>query len=114
MRERRQIHVRWRDQLAELIDIQLEDMYGYGGNIKWGSLEKRDVLFVLLDHSDCEGLIENYWLEDLANRMEELLNEYKKTRNNLNGDEQWFVNKTQQFINGAREASINGDPIRFR
>jgi hypothetical protein len=77
--------------------------------IRWEVLSK-DVLHVLLNHSDCDGDIKVYDCGPLADRLEQLLPL-------LDGDGGGHVGnyreKTQKFINGLRRAAADGEDIQF-
>lgn len=69
-----------------------------------------DALIVLLAHSDCEGEIQADMCAPLADRLEQLLPL-------LDGDGGGHIGnyreKTQQFINGLREAASKGEAVDF-
>lgn len=115
----------WREKLAEAAGLPpLQLMSGhYGGElkncasgpfksyieqvqhnlpIKWEAL-KPDVLYVLLDHSDCDGEIPADVCDSLADRLEELLPA-------MTGD--WY-GRTRQFIDGLRLAASENNPVEF-
>lgn len=77
--------------------------------IKWDSL-KPDVLYPLLYHSDCDGIIPSVECEPLANRLEELL---PKLAGDGGGHVGSYREKTQTFINGLRLAASLGEDVDF-
>lgn len=100
-------------------------------NIDWGNIEKTigrdlmgvwprmpvrpdgtpDPLIVLLAHSDCEGEIQADFCAPLADRLTELL----PALEGLDGGGHIgsFVEKTQTFIDGLREAAAAGEAVGF-
>jgi len=108
---------RWRVEIAAAAGLNLQAMAGFEGFHSGGvrgtawELLKPDVLWVLLDHSDCDGKISWKKCEKLAARLEGLLP--------LLPDEDggghignWRV-KTQQFIDGLRLAQSLKEDVRF-
>mgnify|MGYP001563287209 CR=1 FL=1 len=115
---------RWRFKLAELADVPLPLMVGFTSGpydkndetypftpIKWSAL-KPDILHVLLDHSDCDGIIAHKDCLLLASRLEELLPQLGILPNDTGHIGNW-AEKTQQFIDGLRFASANNEDIKF-
>lgn len=70
--------------------------------IKWDIL-KYDLLFVLLNHSDCDGSIQWQACEDLASRLEFLLTSL---------DPPWHA-ITKRFIKGLRAAALAEEDVEF-
>lgn len=57
---------RYRQMLArELLDLDLNDMVGFGGETPWPDPETEPVVY-LLDHSDCDGWLYQWQCERLA------------------------------------------------
>jgi len=122
--------MRWRKKLAEVAGLPPLDLmegffpmghhYAFAGcedqewyqclPIKWDAL-RPDVLHVLLDHSDCDGWIPAIYCGPLADRLAELLPLLP------DGDDPGHIGnwraKTQQFINGLREAHEAGQDVDF-
>ncbi len=78
--------------------------------IAWDAL-KPDVLYVLLDHSDCDGEIAAEHCGPLADRLAELLPL-------VESNEGWghikdWRDKTQAFIDGLRLAAARGEAVGF-
>lgn len=98
----------WRKTIAKVAGLpNLDDMDGFGGSIKWESLEP-DVLHELLNHSDCDGEIRHEVCGPLADRLEELLPMLKDQL------PLWTGRYTEQFIAGLRDASNAGENVEFR
>jgi len=102
---------RWRRALAEAAGMpELGDIYGHqNGNdpayVTFAML-KPDDIHLLLDHSDCDGVISPEDAEKIAHRLEELLSEPALQ------EEDW-QERTKQFIEGARLAFSLGEQIQF-
>jgi hypothetical protein len=69
-----------------------------------------DALIVLLAHSDCEGKIQADMCAPLADRLEQLLPLLEGDGGGHIGN---YREKTQQFINGLRDAAANGEAVDF-
>lgn len=54
----------WREKLASLVSIELDEMDGFGGNKEW---EDNTKFIELLNHSDCEGILTQDECESLSN-----------------------------------------------
>lgn len=126
---------RWRSKLAEVAGLPpLELMAGFWPGlvqwmryveptfrpsaddlmarlpIRWECL-KPDVLYVLLDHSDCEGELPADVCAPLADRLAELLPLLPNEDDDGHiGD---WREKTQQFIDGLRLAASRGEAVEF-
>lgn len=94
----------WRQNIANAIGIDLNQMVGFMGTIRWENLVY-DPLFILLDHSDCDGEIVAADCAPLADRLEEIIpfleNEYDQKR-------------AQQFAIGLRKAAELNENVEFR
>lgn len=74
--------------------------------IAWETL-KPDVLYVLLDHSDCDGDIPVEYCAPIADRLEQLMPDLPR-------DLRWdWQEKTQQFIDGLRQAAAANEAVDF-
>lgn len=62
---------RFRERLAEEIDIELDNMVGFGGDISWNTI--KDDIKHLLNHSDCQGYIGSNRCGLIAVRLKELV-----------------------------------------
>ena len=120
---------RWRNELASVAGYQLATIeYDDGWRsetvlIDWGHLATEetlagkwsetpgDPLLVLIVHSDCDGGIYPEQAQVLADRLEELL-PLLPSKNDAGHIGNWR-NKTQQFIDGLREAFDNYEVVEF-
>lgn len=94
---------RWGDE--KYLDRVIE-----GLPIKWDYFQK-DPLTVLLYHSDCDGTLEVKDLIPLADRLQELIPLLPDEPGS--GHIQNWKAKTQQFIDGLRDAASKGEIVRF-
>lgn len=77
--------------------------------IKWESL-KYDPLFILLDHSDCDGNIEVKDQLPIAERLEAIADLLSDGTDKI----KWNMReKAKQFAFGLREANLNNDVVEF-
>lgn len=114
---------RWRNELARVagysfykqdgMDIPLIDWGHLPDETLFGEWERTpdDPLIVLIAHSDCEGVIHPAQAEALAKRLEELIPLLPQERDSGHiGD--WRA-KTQQFVDGLREAVERNEDVEF-
>lgn len=77
--------------------------------IKWETL-RPDPLLVLLNHSDCDGIIEVEHLLPLADRLDEIT----PLLPGADGKYRWnFQDKARQFALGLRDAASCGEAVEF-
>lgn len=97
----------WRKAVAKAVDINIEEMEGFTGGKPWPATE--DPLWILLDHSDCDGDIPYEYTKALADRLEQLLPKikYQKTGH------LWHGEATERFIKGLRLAHSRGEAVEF-
>lgn len=93
----------WRDQIC-MADCQgtIRDFYGFGGEKRFND---EDPLSFLLNHSDCEGDIKWENCNDIADRLDEVL-EYMT-------DFGFYIDYTHRFIEGLREAYKLQENVEF-
>jgi hypothetical protein len=97
---------RFRNMLAILADINLHEMQGYTTEGKaWEDLPP-DAIHILLNHSDCDGIIEAMDCKPLADRMQELLMLIPE-------NDPDFRVATERFIKGLRLADSKGEDVDF-
>lgn len=102
----------WREWLSQLGHVVLPEMAGFGGSKDW---DKNDILTVLLDHSDCDGVIKAEDCLPLAERLEELLPDTPSEvmARLLGRGEGWMIESLHNWINGLREAGEAGEDVEF-
>lgn len=93
---------RWRKALASVINLDLDAMQGFGGQVPWASVPL-DPLHILLNHSDCDGDISPEECAALAERLGDLLPVIP---------DQWR-DITVRFIDGCHWANMLGEPLDF-
>lgn len=116
----------WRCRLAQEIGISLQLMDGFCDEVtacllperirrtlpfKWEAL-KPDVLHVLLNHSDCDGTIENKDCKPLAERLFEIA-EQLPAEADLGGHIGNLREKTLTFARGLMDAHEAGEDVGF-
>lgn len=93
---------KWRTNICAAAGYgNLSNYEGYKGYKKFSNND--DILLVLFNHSDCDGIIEFKYCEMLAKRLEELLQNldfYDKI-------------KTVRFIQGLRLAALKLENVEF-
>jgi hypothetical protein len=62
----------FRVKLAAEIGIDLNNMWGFGGQTPWGDPKEEHIIY-LLDHSDCEGDLSPAKCRKVAKRLRELV-----------------------------------------
>lgn len=122
---------RWRDKLAEVAGYQMMDPtpeeqaeghFRQYPMIEWSGIVDAnfmgewtrtppDPLIVLIAHSDCGGVIHPEQAAPLATRIEELLPLLPEGE--APGHIRHWRDKTQQFIDGLREAVRAGEDVEF-
>jgi hypothetical protein len=121
----------WRNWLAKQVGIPLDAMEGFYGDDGWEfvggvrlpggkrherretyppipwEILKPDPLFVLLDHSDCDGEIAVPDLGPLADRLRVI------AKNAAWAENEDMIEKTMRFAAGCDLASAAGEPLHF-
>ncbi len=100
----------FRIAIARKLGINLRSMKGFGTKpgIAWDDL-KPDPIYVLLNHSDCDGHIEVADLIPLADRLDELAATPIPCQN---GSWDW-AERAKQFADGCRLAASQKQPVLF-
>lgn len=103
----------WRIALARAAGLSVyEKPLPRGGTrTMWVMPSEDDILFVLMSHSDCDGMISTQDCAPLADRLESLLPR-------IGAPDDWWdpsyhINSTRQFIKGLRLAASLGEDIDF-
>lgn len=118
------VFTRWRHELARAAGYQVARLEGHIHDttlIDWGHIVDKnyygdwdvlptDPLILLIAHSDCEGVIHQAHAALLADRLTELLPLLDGDGGGHIGD---YRTKTQQFIDGLRDAVAKGEDIEF-
>lgn len=108
----------FRTALADMIDMKLEEMDGFGGKTKFKS-PKEEPLNYVLDHSDCDGDIKHKNIQMLMTRMQFLLDNFdelsKKIRpfRDRGADVDYVKRKLTTFIAGLKSAFEAGEDVEF-
>lgn len=101
----------WRYEIAKAIDLPLSKMDGYfvaeeGEPLAWTSL-RPDIIHILLNHSDWQGIIAATECLPLANRLDEILPILS------DAPEADAKSATRQFITGLRLAAAKHEAVVF-
>lgn len=100
---------RFREALAEQVGLKLPDMVGFGGKMPWDLL-RPDPLWVLLNHSDCDGEIAHADCGPLAKRLHEIAATTDRATPGAYGD---LKTEIEQFADGLDDADANGETVEF-
>jgi hypothetical protein len=92
----------FRQALASLVGIQLDQMVGFGGQTSWPD-KASEPLVILLDHSDAEDEIAVEDLRPLAKRLRELSGQYSDP----------WGKAIRRFATGLEQAANAGEPVEF-
>jgi hypothetical protein len=99
----------WRKALAEAAGLPpLDDMEGFGGDILWTILKDRP-LYLLINHSDCEGTLKASDCAAIADDLETLLPKLSDS-----GHYGGHKKDAERFIAGLRKAAAAGEDVEFR
>lgn len=99
----------WRKKLCEVAGYgHLELRQGFGGSLPW---PEDDPLVILLNHSDCDGIIESKDCAAIADRLEQVL-PAMDTAQEPRGTLDYGV-RTRLFIAGLCEAAKSGEDVEF-
>jgi hypothetical protein len=90
--------------LAKEVGIDLDSMEGFGGSVKWSTLPK-DPIHFLLNHSDCDGHITAKRCAKIAPRLLELVAKWPDD----------IYDKTQALLlaEGMKACAQKGKPLEF-
>jgi hypothetical protein len=105
----------WRIAVARASGLSIYErrLQPSGSRPMWIMPDEDDILFVLLNHSDCEGVIEAQDCTPLADRLEGLLPAIVQAEAKEIGYPDWYTTSTTQFIKGLRLAASRNEPIEF-
>lgn len=93
--------MRWRMELAKEVGVSdIFEMQGYGGIKEWNDA---DALTILMNHSDCDGTIDNKDCLPIAVRLEELAPKLSP----------WARERAEDFARGLRRAHESGEDVDF-
>ncbi len=109
----------WRDFLADAIGKSCKP-YSRSKDACLGIWDKppEDMVDIILEHSDCDGIIQAKYLKPLADRLEEIVKIAEEQLNDRGDNYQYpyyhhNISITHQFINGLRKADIDGKDVEF-
>ena len=108
----------WRSFIWKLAGYgDLKTYLGFGGNISFNT-RSYDPLTLLINHSDCEGILEWQQCNKIAERLESLIPLIMirigqtadiEERNDL----YYNIRLTERFINGLRDAFHSHEDVEF-
>lgn len=97
---------RFREKVAAAIGINLSEMDGFGGTVKWESLPPDD-LHLFLNHSDCDGSLSPRECALIALRLVQI-------GPKLSSDGPFSDRKSaKQFANGCWQAAQRNETLEF-
>ena len=94
---------KFRHRLAQEVEIDLDMMDGFGGDIPFDSIN--DQIKPLLDHSDCEGELTPEECATVAPRLRELVSNWDY--------EDYDKRHALYLAEGMDEAASNNENLRF-
>ena len=106
----------FRKWLAQKININLEDYIGYGNDNATKDLSSIDhKIMPLLNHSDCEGILTPDECKQIAEGLDEILNNISKEEVEHPGNQYPFsnYNKAKRFKDGCILAHSLNENIDF-
>lgn len=95
---------RFRRRLAKQIGINLDDMYGFGGEREWDTVN--DPIKPLLDHSDCDGVLTPEECKLVYPRLEELIRDWD--------DEDYDKQQALELIEGMKYCIELDEDLEFQ
>ena len=97
--------MRFRRRLAALIGLDLDQMYGFGGERSWALIV--DPIAGLLNHSDCEGILTPAQCREIAPRLRVLAAAL--------GDDDFGYDRDQALVlaAGMERAADEGENLEF-
>ena len=110
---------RFRARLAQSIGMDLSSMrvFEQFGASEFGEelpSNEKEPLCILLNHSDCDGVIEHKDTLPLANRLKEILVlEQSKAVSSDDFENNRYLERIQQFIDGLMDAHNNNEDVDF-
>lgn len=93
----------FRTKLAKGIGFDLDDTYGFGGDIQWDTIN--DPLVPLLNHSDCDGSLTAEQCRTVAPRLTELVKDWP--------DDDYDKINALELVKGMKEAIEDDADIEF-
>ena len=95
---------RFRTKLAEEIGVDLHAMSGYTENgLSWDKVD--DPIKLLLDHSDCDGILEPHECEAVAPRLIELIKDWD--------DDDYDKDQAMSLAEGMQDCAKSGEQLIF-
>ncbi|WP_313469847.1 hypothetical protein [Lysinibacillus sp.] len=93
----------FRRRLAQQIEMDLDDMVGFGGNIPFHIYQ--DDIVPLLNHSDCDGELTPDECKQVAPRLRELVSGW---------EDDYEKSKALDLADGMELAANRGKSLEFR
>ena len=99
---------RFRKRIAESININLEEMEGFTKNGKsWGTVN--DDIKLLLNHSDCDGILTIFECEKIIPRLSQIINIWGNKEDFYDYDKDRGI----MLIEGMKKAIAENTDLRF-
>jgi malate/lactate dehydrogenase len=96
---------RWREKLAEKVNIRLRSMDGFGGSVIW---DQSANYYPLLSHSDCDGELTVDECKKTVDFLKSIIDEFQPD------PDYGAKEEINQFINGCKEAIKLNQSIKFQ
>jgi hypothetical protein len=93
---------RFRERIASYAGLFLNDMNGFGGGKEWPGT---DPIEILLNHSDCDGIISPEDCAKIAPRLREIIKEWDI--------EEHDSGSAMKLVAGMEEAAVGGFDMEF-
>lgn len=99
----------FRTKLAEMGDVLLEVMVGFGGDIPW---TEDEAFYELLNHSDCDGELHPYECKELIKDFEKYQEEWL-LKVEEEGLSPYYIGKYETWLEFLRQCVAESGVLHF-